>query len=356
MSELLYTAMRPVCGRDRFPNWVLALVLALTGLAATARAHTVAEEMAEAAQNFLAALSPEAKAQATFPVTGAERQNWHFIPRERKGLSLKEMSPAQRHLAHALLGSSLSHRGYLKATTIMSLEEILREIEQGRGPVRDPERYFVSVFGQPGPKAVWGWRFEGHHVSLNFTLANGEVTGTPSMFGTNPAEVRTGPRAGLRVLGREEDLGRTLVRSLNEEQRKEAIISSTAPADVLSVPGQRAKLVDPPGLSASKLTPVQRDTLKQIVAEYVHRCRDELAAADLARIEAGGWDKLQFAWAGSFEPGAGSYYRVQGPSFVLELDNTQNNANHIHAVWRDFANDFGEDLLKRHYEQSPHGR
>jgi hypothetical protein len=356
MSKLVHAVPPPVQAQVSFSGWILGCVMMLASLALPARAHTVAEEMAEAAQNFLASLGPELKAQATFTLTDTERENWHFIPRDRKGLSLKEMSPAQRHLAHALLASSLSHRGYLQATTIMSLEDILRDLEQGRGPVRDPERYFVSVFGEPGAKAVWGWRFEGHHVSLNFTLANGAVTGTPSMFGTNPAEVRTGPRAGLRVLGREEDLGRTLVRSLNDEQRKEAIISSTAPADVLSVPGQRAKLLEPPGLSASKLTPVQRDTLKQIVAEYVHRCREELAATDLAKIEAAGWDKLQFAWAGSIEPGQGSYYRVQGPSFILELDNTQNNANHIHAVWRDFANDFGEDLLKRHYEQSPHGR
>jgi hypothetical protein len=176
------------------------------------------------------------------------------------------------------------------------------------------------------------------------------------MMGSNPAEVRTGPRAGLRVLGREEDLGPALAKSLSEEQRRDAVISDTAPPDILSTPGKRAKLLEPHGLPAARLTPAQLASLKQIVEEYVHWCRVELAAEDLRKIESAGWDKLQFAWAGSLEAGQGSYYRVQGPTFILELDNTQNNANHIHAAWRDFDNDFGEDLLKRHYEQSPHGR
>lgn len=320
------------------------------------RAHTVAEEMAEAAGNFLAALSPGQKARAVLKLADTERLNWHIIPRERQGLPLKDMTPGQRELARALLASSLSHRGYLKASTIISLEELLREIEQGRGPVRDPELYFVTVFGEPGPRAAWGWRFEGHHVSFNFTLADGEVTATPAMLGSNPAEVRSGPRAGLRVLGREEALGRKLVQSLSEDQRRDAIISATAPPDVLSSPGKRAALLEPPGLAAARLGPEQMDLLKQLVREYVTWCREELAAGDLAQIEAAGWETLRFAWAGALEPGQGSYYRVQGAGFILELDNTQNQANHIHAVWRDLANDFGEDLLRRHYQQSPHGR
>jgi hypothetical protein len=356
MFDLFSERARPGRPATRSTGRLLAVLLALTSLLLPARAHTVAEEMAGAAQNFLAALSPELKARVAFSLTDAERQNWHFIPRDRNGVALKELTPAQRHLAFGLLSSGLSHRGYLKATTIMSLEEILKEIEQGRGPLRDPERYFVTVFGEPGEKSVWGWRFEGHHLSLNFTLANGEVTCTPAMLGTNPAEVRSGPRSGLRVLAREEDLGRALVRSLNETQRRAAVISTTAPPDVISVPGQRAKLLEPPGLPAGQLDPGQRAMLQRLVTEYVQWCRTELAAADLARIEAAGWDQLRFAWAGSIEPGQGSYYRVQGPSFILEFDNTQNHANHIHAVWRDFGNDFGEDLLKRHYDQSPHGR
>ncbi len=318
-------------------------------------AETAAHDMAQAANNFLAALSPEQKAKATFKLTDDERLNWHFIPRDRKGLPIKEMTPAQRDLASALLASAMSQRGFMKAATIMSLEEVLHDLEQGKGPVRDPERYFFSIFDKPGAQGTWGWRVEGHHLSLNFTLVDGKAESvTPSFFGSNPGEIREGPRHGLRVLAAEEDLGRQLVKSLDAAQRKVAIVSDTAPQEIITGADRKAKELAPPGLSAANMTGAQAELLVQVIKEYVQRYRPELADEDWKKIEKAGIKNVYFAWAGSVEPKQGHYYRVEGPTFLMEYDNTQNNANHIHAVWRDFAGDFGEDLLKQHYEQTPH--
>lgn len=339
------------------PAWVqtIASILAVVALAATrATAHDLTEEVIGSARNFLASLTPEQKAKTVFTVNDPERRNWHLIPRERRGLPLKEMTPAQRHLAQGLLSAALSHRGYLQATTIMSLEAVLQEIEQGRGPVRDAELYFFTVFGEPDPERAWGWRIEGHHLSLNFVMAGGEISVTPSVMGSNPGEVRTGPRAGLRLLSAEEDRARELLRSLDAEQRALCVFSPKAPPDFILGPERKAALLEPRGITAAKLNDSQRGILRRLVEAYVQRYRAELADKDLERIAAGGWENVSFAWAGSLEPGQGWYYRVQGPTFVMEFDNTQNNANHIHTLWRDLRNDFGEDLLREHYEQSPH--
>jgi len=317
----------------------------------------VAEEMAGAANHFLAALTMEQAARATYPLNDAERFNWHFIPRERKGLPFKEMAPEQKHLAHALLSTALSHQGYLKASTIMSLEQVLREQEQGKGPTRDPELYFLTIFGKPNAKDTWGWRLEGHHLSLNFMLVEGkEISVTPSFLGSNPGEVREGPRKGLRVLAAEEDLARRLVSSLNDDQRKVAIYTNTAPREIITGNDRKARPLTPMGISAAKLNKAQTDLLWQLVKEYVYRYRPEIADQDLKKIEKAGAKNLYFAWAGGLEPSEGHYYRVQGPTFLMEYDNTQNNANHIHAAWRDLEYDFGEDLLRQHYDQVPHAK
>jgi len=340
-----------------FPTFVLLSQLAVLSARArsVADSQVVIKEMTAAANNFLAALATEQAAKATYALTDNERFNWHFIPRERKGLPLKEMTPEQKHLAHALLSTALSHRGYLKASTIMSLEQVLRDLEQGRGPTRDPELYFVTLFGKPDPKATWGWRVEGHHLALNFMIVDGkEISVTPSFLGSNPGEIREGPRKGLRVLGAEEDLARQLVRSLNDEQKKVAIYTNTAPREIITGNDRKAKALMPMGISAAKLNKAQTELLWQVIKEYVYRDRPELADQDLKRIKKGGAKNLYFAWAGSVEPKEGHYYRVQGPTFLMEYDNTQNNANHIHAVWRDFEHDFGDDLLRQHYERVPH--
>lgn len=335
---------------------LLPILICTCGLIA-ARADVPAEEMARAADKFLASLNAEQKAKATFNLKDEERANWHYVPKIRKGLTIKEMASPQRELAHALLSSGLSEQGYRKATNIISLELILKDLESAtRQMVRDPELYYVSIFGQPGAKETWGWRVEGHHLSVNFTIVKGQyVSATPSFFGSNPAEVKEGSRKGLRVLAGEEDLGRQLVKSLTADQRKLAVIETTAPKEIITGAERKAKPLEPTGILAAKLTSEQSGLLLNLVQEYVHRHRPALAKEDLQKIQKAGFDKIGFAWAGGLERGEGHYYRIQGPTFLMEYDNTQNNNNHIHAVWRDFENDFGDDILRRHYEQAPHG-
>jgi len=340
------------------PSRIMLLSAVLQLGAVSSPAHPAATEMAAAANRFLAALTPAQKAKVAFAFKADERLDWHYIPKDRKGLTIKEMSPEQRQFAHALLLSGLSQHGYNKATNIMSLEPILFELEgAARKFPRDPELYHFFIFGQPEPTGTWAWRVEGHHVSANFTIVKGEYFGsTPSFFGSNPAEVRQGPRQGLRVLAGEEDLGRQFVKSLNAQQQKTAIIDTTAPKEILTEAKRRVQPLEKAGLAAEQLSSGQRDALMKLIQEYVRRIRPDLAEQDLKKIEQAGVNNIYFAWAGGVEKGEGHYYRVQGPTFLLEYDNTQNNNNHIHAVWRDFQNDFGEDLLRKHYQEYPHGR
>ena len=331
---------------------VLAMGIATVLLtAAYSRMHTPAV-MAETAKAFLASLDPEQRARATFQFADDERLNWHYIPKERKGLPFKEMNSAQKHLAHALLSAGLSQHGYMKAVSIMSLDEILRVMENGTGPVRDPDRYFFSVFGEPSDTGTWGYRVEGHHVSQNFTIVNGKVQVAPSFFGANPAEVREGPRKGLRVLGREEDLGRAFIQSLTPEQKKIAIVSADAPGEILTGPARKAALTgQPSGIAASKLNPKQRELLQNLLDEYCNNVPEEVAQMREEQIKKAAGN-LYVAWAGGEQVGQPHYYRIQSPAFLIEYDDTQNNANHIHTVWRDFEGDFGLDLLKEHYQSS----
>lgn len=322
------------------------------------RASVPAEEMTAAANKFLGSLKAEQRAKAVFEFKSEERLNWHYIPKDRKGLPLKEMSAEQQQLALDLLASGLSRQGLEKARTIMSLEPILAEQEgAGRRFPRDPALYYVSIFGKPEANGAWGWRFEGHHVSASFTLVKGEFfSSTPSFFGSNPAEVRQGPRKGLRALAGEEDSARRLVKALDDSQRKVAVYDAKAPSEIFTEAKHKVAPLSPAGLAAAKMAPAQRESLMALVREYVRRVRPELADADLAKIEKAGVEKVHFAWAGGLETGEGHYYRVQGPTFLLEYDNTQNNNNHIHAVWRDFDGDFGEDVLRKHYADVPHGK
>ena len=307
-------------------------------------------EMMAAARFFLDTLTPEQRAKALYPFDAEERFNWHFIPRARNGLPLKEMSPEQRFAAHSLLQAALSARGYLKATGVISLEEVLRSIETS-GPVRDQELYYVTLFGEPSEDAAWGWRFEGHHLSLNYSASSDELSVTPSFMGANPAQVRSGPRTGLRVLAAEEDLARRLVKSFSSSQRDRAVIAPDAPDDILTGTERRPRVGAYEGLSASEMSRSQRDLLRRLILEYAGNVQD--AEERMAKIDAR-FDELHFAWAGGVEPGDRHYYRIHGPTVVFEYDNTQNGANHVHAVWRDMEDDFGADLLKRHYEEHEH--
>jgi hypothetical protein len=311
--------------------------------------------MAAVADHFWQALTPEQQGKAGFAFNNEERFNWHFIPRERKGLTWNEMTPAQQALGHALMASGLSLRGYEQATTIMSLEQILKDVEQGKGPKRDAGNYAFSIFGKPEATGTWGWRVEGHHFSMNFTISNGQAVAGPVFLGTNPAEVKDGPRKGLRVIDVEEDLGFELVKSLDEAQQKQAILDTKAPKEIITGNNRKADIEGPPkGIALGDLKDDQKKLVMRLVEYYAHRLRNEVAAGDMDKIRAAGVEKIHFAWAGGTEPGIGHYYRLQGPTFLVEFDNTQNNANHIHTVWRDPANDFGEDLLREHYETTKH--
>ena len=317
------------------------------------------DTMASAANNLLASLSDEQRTAVMLDFDAAERVDWHFIPKERKGLSMLDMSPDQHHLLHALLSASLSRTGYGKTTTVMSLETVLRRLEEAAGAnrftsMRDPLRYHATFFGEPTDNGDWGWSFEGHHVSLNFTVVAGEATAsTPLFLGANPHRVPSGPREGFRALGREEDLARTLLQSLDEDQREQATIGDEAPRDIFTSNQPRVEREEPEGLPASALRPDQREVLDALIEEYAGNVPPDLAEKRRAQVEAAG-DAIHFAWMGPGEPGAPHYYRVQAPDFVIEYDNVQNRANHSHTVWRDFDGDFGRDLLAEHHRDYEH--
>jgi hypothetical protein len=311
-------------------------------------------DMLQAADAFLASLEPAQRARAQFDFEDAERVNWHFVPRARRGLPLKEMTTEQRGLAHGILRAGLSRRGYLTASAIIDLELVLREMG-GNPRVRDPELYYFSIFGTPSHAAPWGFRAEGHHLSLNFTLVRDTLIATaPAFFGANPAEVRRGSRQGLRALADEEDIGRELVLSLDEQQLNIARIAAATPRDIVTGSAARVHPLSPVGIRVTELRPEQAAILVRLLEVYLGRMAEPLAERRRAALERTDFDAVTFAWAGSTRPGEAHYYRIQGPSFLVEYDNTQNNANHIHTVWRDFAGDFGRDLLREHYRNAPH--
>jgi len=269
---------------------------------------------------------------------------------------IREMSEAQRAAAHDLLRSGLSDGGYATTNAVMQLEDILSVIEGGDGRFeRDSELYFLSVFGTPGPEGAWGWRFEGHHMSLHFTVVEGTWVATaPAFLGSNPAEVREGPSTGLRILAEREDVARQLFASLDDAQRSVALVSEDAPNDILTGADMNIDPLVPTGISAADLRSDQRDLLMSLVEVYAGFWRDDLSEARMEALGRIDVDDLTFAWAGSGEVGARHYYRVQSPTFLIEFDNTQNDANHVHSVWRDFDGDFGEDLLREHLAAVPH--
>lgn len=341
---------------------LVAALWAVLAVPALSHPHHARPRMVQTAKQFLASLTPEQRARTQFAFEDEERFFWQYIPtddipkahgRPRRGLMLSEMTPTQKHLASALLSAGLSQQGYIKTTTIMSLEDVLRIIEKDTRGRRDPEKYHFSVFGEPSDGGVWGYRIEGHHVSLHFTVVKGQASGNPTFLGSNPAEVRSGPHTGLRVLAAEEDKGRALLEALTPEQRRTAVVSETAPRDILTTTDRKAALKgEPSGLPASAMNAAQRQLLDSLIAEYIDNLPAELAEQRRERLRAAG-GKLWFAWAGPGERGAPHYYRVQAPGFLIEYDNTQNQANHIHTVWRDFDGDWGVDLLKEHYAASP---
>jgi hypothetical protein len=324
-------------------------------LSAHTYAQTAKEAPAQAAKEFMASLDDATRPRACFPFEDAERTNWHFVPIERKGLPLNAMNPAQRAAAFKLLQACMSKEGYRKATDIISLEVVLKALEKRPDDdhYRDPEKYTFSLFGNPEKDQHWGWRFEGHHISLNFSAADNKLaSGTPAFMGSNPAIVLEGPSKGKEVLKQEAAMGFELLRSLDAKQQEKVMIATTAPADIITGNKRKAMLLDPPGLSYRDMNKTQQRLLKQLVALYIDNYTKVMADILLKEITTAGWDQLHFAWAGATAWGQGHYYRVQGPTVLIEYDNTQNNANHVHTVLRDLKNDFGEDMLLEHYARS----
>lgn len=321
---------------------------------------------ADAARDFLYALPDSTRGVATLPFDETERSRWFFVPTEqvprgRAGLPLKRMPPEAREAAWRLLGSGLSASGFQTARAIVENEALLGQLEDAAGTrrwARDPELYFVSIFGTPSGADPWGWRFEGHHLSVHVTGtgAGGEVI-APVFMGANPHRVPSGPRAGARLLAAEEDVARQLLALLTPAQRARVIVADTTYGEMRTRNDPKARPLPLEGLPASEMTPPQQSKLRELLQVYAGRFPAAVARAQLERIEAAGFGQLRFVWAGSTEqgPGRAHYYRIHGPTVLVEYDNSQNNANHSHTVWRDLQNDFGGDLLRRHYQRHAHG-
>ena len=341
----------------RIKSCVVVFCLAFAYLGSgVLNAHDVAKEMADAASLLLKSLDEQQSKAIQFEFDDKLRKDWQFIPMDREGLGMKAMKPHQRGLALALVQTGLSHHGFSTAMQVMALEQVLHEMENGNR-VRDPSKYHVFLFGTPSDEGTWGWRIEGHHLSVSFTIIEGkQVAAVPAFFGANPAEVREGDLKGLRVLAKEEDLGRQLVKLLTVKQKETAIIAADAPDDVIFGPGREASPLKPAGIAASEMSEAQQKLLNELVEVYLGKVRGELAEVDRKRIEEAGVENIHFGWAGKIAPGERHYYRIQGPTFIFEYDNTQNSANHVHVVWRDFTNDFGADWLKLHYDAVEHAK
>jgi Protein of unknown function (DUF3500) len=345
--------------RHIVPACVVATLMLGVPVALNSQPAAAGRAMSNAATALLKDLNAEQRSKATFKFEDDSRFEFRFTPRARTGLPLKEMNEAQRAKAHALLKTGLSTRGYTTATAIIDLENVLRAIEPPRtganAIVRDPELYFVSVYGDPNAKAPWGWKFEGHHVAVNFTIVEGKpVVFAPTFFGSNPAVVKDGPQAGKRALRDEEENGRALMAAFSDEQKKKVIFTTEAPREMLTAENREAKMLDSVGITYAEMTPAQRRLFETVLDTYLGRVSPELAKARLDALRKGGMDKITFGWAGTLEVGGPHYYRVQGPTFLIEYDNVQNNANHIHSVWRDFEGDFGRDILREHYKTVAH--
>jgi len=331
---------------------LLCTVMLITGVCAAQN------NMYQAAANFLQLLTDAQRNKTMYPFDSSERYTWHFVPKDdRKGLSINEMSGLQKQAAIDLMKTAFSTEGYAKANAIMGLEKVLKQIENraANDNYRDTGKYFFTIFGQPSATDIWGWRIDGHHLSFSFcSSSNRLVSGTPGFFGANPALVLSGPEKGTEILKEETALALTLLQSLNSSQLQQTIIDSIAPGDILTYNNRVAMIAHPQGLSYANMSKEQQKIFMQLLSVYIHRYTHLFAASMMNDIEKAGFNQLQFAWAGSKESGPGhpKYYRIQGPTILIEYDNTQNNGNHIHSVIRDLKNDFGGDELLAHYKSS----
>lgn len=330
---------------------VLAAAALLPFGAASAQTVDAAQRIAEAATRLLTSLDDGQRQKVLIAFESDNRLDWHYIPRTRPGLSLGEMRANQAEAARALFASVLNPRRLELLDGVRLLEGVLREQQ---GSFRDPGRYYVSVFGTPG-RFPWGWRFEGHHLSLNVALpAAGRISVTPFFVGAHPATVRDGPNRGFRLLGTSEDLARQIMASLNDRQRQAAIIANRSFGEIVASPQRERDLGEPRGLLLADLDGAQRNLVEALMDRFLGTLAPDLVAAQKRRALEQGIAAFRFAWAGSLTPGEAHYFRVHGPVTVIEHDNTQNGANHVHAVWRDLTADFGRDALADHYRRQPH--
>ena len=304
-----------------------------------------AAAMAEAAKAFSATLTDAQRELAAFSFDDAERLNWHYIPRERKGLPIRDLEGDALKTGLALLRSGLSEVGYDQALNVMSLEELLYLLEGGtrkeRRSKRDPKKYYISIFGKPGNKGSWAWRIEGHHLSLNYTIVDGElVSTTPEFFGANPGFVDAGPGREIRVLGAEEDIARQILKQCTPDQVKKCWLSKDAPDDIRSRGTTQPDTSAAVGLAVKDMSADQKKLMADLLTEYLQNMPADVASERRKQINEGGKNNIYFAWWGDSERNARHAYRVQGPTFLIEYNNTQNSANHVHAIWRNIDGDF----------------
>jgi hypothetical protein len=340
-------------------------LLLLLGAAAcspqSVRERGAAEEDASvaAARVFLGIVHDSVRGIAAFPFDSPERTNWVFVPQERTGLPLARMRPEERTAADGLLRTALSGEGYDKAMGIVRNEATLGELERQAGVRnygrRNPELYYTWIFGSPQPDSAWGWRFEGHHLSINVTRVgrNSQVV-APLFMGANPARVPSGPEQGRRLLAAEEDLARELLAMLTPQQRFRTVLADSTFGDIVTRNDPEVRPLQLEGLPVAEMTEPQRRQLRALLEVYAGRMTEAAARRQMQRADSAGFDQLRFAWAGSDQVGEPHYYRIHGPTLLVEYDNTQNGANHIHSVWRDLQNDFGGDLLREHYRRHEH--
>ncbi len=306
------------------------------------------------AMAFVNSLTEEEKKTAVFPFNEMNRYDWHYLPAAmvaRTGLAVKNLDLDQKLVLDTLLQAYLSKEGYNRTKAIMGNEYLLMEM-QPDNPNRIPENYFISVYGSPGKDSIWGWKFSGHHVALNFTVVDDQLAFAPFFFGAYPAVVKEGSKNGRRIITDEEDLAFLLVNSFSEEQQITAIFQLKAFTDIVTTNAAQVSPLKPAGIFASEMTHSQKTVLNKLIVAYLLSMPNAIAKTRMEKITSEDLNSVCFGWAGETVTGKPHYYRVQGKSFLIEFDNTQNNANHIHTVWRDFNGDFGEDLLKDHYEHS----
>ena len=334
---------------------LIVLVAVLPANAQQARID-LTQEMVEATNAFVSSLSVQQRNNGVYTFEDEERFNWHFIPRDRKGVPFRSMNDSQRAAAQNVLQTFFSAKGYQRAEAVRSLESVLAEIEVNGRFDRDPELYFLTIFGTPGLDSNWALRYEGHHLAYNWTFVSGMgIASSPQFFGSNPAEVRSGEKIGTRVLSVEEDLGRDLVSALSADQKKMAILDLEVPGDIFTAAEREITRLENSGISYSELNSRQKRMLIALINELASMQSEVIAEARMASIRSEGLEDIKFVWIGGIERGDPHYYRVQGSGFLIEYDNTQNNANHIHLVWRDFTGDFGRDLIRMHYQAAANG-